>query len=330
MNTMYHSAELIAEGCVFVELDSGFLEHHGIMGQKWGKRNGPPYPLDAGDHSISERKAGWEKSLSGKTRQRYGNKTTLANNKYYEERNSETHSDNSQAALFVARLALHTVSLNPVGMASDVYTAVKVGQGFARSKKYAKERSKSEIDKKTGFALKHKEMSDKEDLARVNPSFHNFNTNTKSNCMLCTSTYDMRKRGYDVTAKTASAGFLTTDIRKWYPKAQIKTISGQDTTGKTMGSNGRKTRDATDKFIKEALSQGEGARGNIMVTWAGFGGGHSMVYEVKNGKVAILDAQSNQVFNDPYKILKKTNGELEYARLDNVDFNAKEIQRCCK
>lgn len=41
-----------------------FLEHHGILGMKWGHQNGPPYPLDAGDHSASERKAGWRKSLS--------------------------------------------------------------------------------------------------------------------------------------------------------------------------------------------------------------------------------------------------------------------------
>lgn len=40
-----------------------FLAHHGIMGQRWGKRNGPPYPLGAGDHSASEKKAGWRKSL---------------------------------------------------------------------------------------------------------------------------------------------------------------------------------------------------------------------------------------------------------------------------
>lgn len=39
------------------------LAHHGILGQKWGKRNGPPYPLGAGDHSASEKKAGWRKSL---------------------------------------------------------------------------------------------------------------------------------------------------------------------------------------------------------------------------------------------------------------------------
>ena len=40
------------------------LYHHGIFGQKWGKRNGPPYPLKASAHSASEKKAGWRKSLN--------------------------------------------------------------------------------------------------------------------------------------------------------------------------------------------------------------------------------------------------------------------------
>lgn len=31
------------------------LYHHGIRGQRWGERNGPPYPLGGGDYTPSER-----------------------------------------------------------------------------------------------------------------------------------------------------------------------------------------------------------------------------------------------------------------------------------
>lgn len=35
-----------------------YLAHHGILGQKWGKRNGPPYPLDPNtDYSEAEKRA---------------------------------------------------------------------------------------------------------------------------------------------------------------------------------------------------------------------------------------------------------------------------------
>ena len=39
------------------------LYHHGIFGQKWGKRNGPPYPLKPAKHSFREKRLGWRKSL---------------------------------------------------------------------------------------------------------------------------------------------------------------------------------------------------------------------------------------------------------------------------
>lgn len=34
-----------------------YLEHHGITGMKWGKRNGPPYPLAASQKSSAEKSA---------------------------------------------------------------------------------------------------------------------------------------------------------------------------------------------------------------------------------------------------------------------------------
>lgn len=46
-----------------------YLEHHGIEGQKWGRRNGPPYPLDYDDHSISEKKKNPKSKLDNYTKE---------------------------------------------------------------------------------------------------------------------------------------------------------------------------------------------------------------------------------------------------------------------
>lgn len=57
------------------------LYHHGILGQKWGRKNGPPYPLGASDHSAAEKKAGWTKSIK-KLQNRDGSLTKRGNRKF--------------------------------------------------------------------------------------------------------------------------------------------------------------------------------------------------------------------------------------------------------
>lgn len=58
-----------------METYNDWLAHHGILGQKWGERNGPPYPLSGGDYSESEKKALKAKRI---------NKNSLYNKRHYD------------------------------------------------------------------------------------------------------------------------------------------------------------------------------------------------------------------------------------------------------
>lgn len=57
---------------------NSYFEHHGILGQKWGKKNGPPYPLDYAKLSPEERQKDKERAINE------GDIVTAnANRKYY-------------------------------------------------------------------------------------------------------------------------------------------------------------------------------------------------------------------------------------------------------
>jgi hypothetical protein len=201
-------------------------------------------------------------------------------------------------ALFSSDL---TKTLEPAKLTGDVL--------FAKMREHAaaKRRESEEIDPKTGFHIKSDRNSSMEtDVRNVNPGFTNLSDNTKNNCMLCTTAYDLRRRGYDVNAERISSGLQTTDVKRYYPDAEVRQVTGATTTAEL------------NQKTKEALiSQGEGARGNLMVTWQGGAGGHSMAYEVHNGEVKIYDGQSGEV-HETEEIIAYTTA-VSYARLDNVE-----------
>lgn len=64
--------------------ESAYLMHHGIKGQKWGQKNGPPYPIGSSGHSAREEKAGWRSSLD-KTAYKQAKKNKREAKKAYEK-----------------------------------------------------------------------------------------------------------------------------------------------------------------------------------------------------------------------------------------------------
>lgn len=84
------------------------LYHHGIFGQKWGKRNGPPYPLAPEKHSIREKRSGWRKSLNNKKEDKV---TVLTfdhpDSKYFDSRKFGTNDLNNLTSRFNSEKAFN-------------------------------------------------------------------------------------------------------------------------------------------------------------------------------------------------------------------------------
>ena len=339
-----------------------YISHHGILGQRWGTKNGPPYPLGSDDHSASEKKAGWRKSLSGNNAVRYRGKTNYTvidkfkenreANKYVKDaknkgvsekeiakhvRESAAKSDKSEITSEALWLALGVATMNPV-LISQVLARGGMAAGSTIKEKKSEERKKNlEVDAKTGFHKKDREYTPEEDTKAVNPGVWNYDANTKNNCVLCTYAYDLRRRGYDVTANKTTVGYNRDELKEFYPKAKLE--SGYMPTEKkdeqfsylraSIGTNKELAKTTLDKIKK----QGNGARGALYVTFDSPYAGHAVAYEVIDNDVVIRDTQIGRTYangrgiltESPEKFLRSCSTS-EFARLDNVDFNIKKMK----
>ncbi|WP_458459239.1 toxin glutamine deamidase domain-containing protein [Pseudobutyrivibrio sp.] len=316
------------------------LYHQGIKGQKWGVRryqNSDRTWTEEGKlrygrpNTFKRRKAEYDE----RHKKKYGSAgpawfvlapgggaiSSFIDSRQAKKNENDPHAKKGNKSELFVNTAMAVLA--PGG--GTAYAAMRAGQSaYSKhmTKKYDAERDANPIDKKTGFHVKQEYMDEAEDAKRVNPEYLNFNSNTKSNCMLCTSAYELRRRGYDVRAEKAGIGYQDTDLERWFPNVKIEhmNVEANLLTNNLSKANARKVVSQIEN------SQPDGARGNIMVY---FGvGGHSMAYEIKNGKMEIVDAQSGKVYKDPESILMTCSG-VDVARLDHLKFDPKYIKECC-
>lgn len=260
------------------------LHHHGIQGQKWGDRNGPPYPLKRSQMSS-------------------------------EEKRSEPKQGYYVPVSAIAYIAAYSI----IGLALASYAGIDQATTKSRDKKYTKERNSAPKDKKTGLPLiTDKTRSEKEELKRVNPGAP-YKDGTSNNCVNCSMATELRKKGYDVAAHPTDEGFGVSKIKSLWPKAKFVTVSKTDSYG---NANLKAMR---TKAIQEIEKQPEGSRGYLGVTWSGSFSGHAMNYDIKNGKMRIIDGQSGKIYKNPKEILDMAS-DIYYMRLDNQEPDWKKIK----
>ena len=135
-------------------------------------------------------------------------------------------------------------------------------------------------------------------------------TGYTNNCANCSLTYDLRRRGYDVTAPWNPNGTLRSSQHEWYE------LSDGDILGYDTGNPKKSIGSADAKAIKKQVESmyPEGAYGIINCTYTS-GGGHATIWSIENGEVIIRDPQANvKIYFDRYLTLTS---EIELYRTDD-------------
>lgn len=148
-----------------------------------------------------------------------------------------------------------------------------------------------------------------------------------TNCTRTSATFEMRARGYDVTAGSRRSNKSDMDIsditEKWVdPKTgDHRDFSWARVTGNIVKPDGTilSEREEFQRRLENGIRRGgEGSRGFVRVNWANQGIGHIFNYEIRNGEIWYIEPQDN-----PSPNAKKWGGWFKGTDwMDRVDFDS--------
>lgn len=180
-----------------------------------------------------------------------------------------------------------------------------------------KDLSSREYDSKLQFFKKGREYTPDEDLLAINEGMFRRTKGGSNNCGLCTTAYELRRRGYDVRANFSEEGRSVQALADYFKNAKI-----QD----DRSFVGRSRQEWMKHVEKEILKQGNGARGNFGGQYP-FGGGHSIIYEVVDNKVVFRDGQVGRTYNSTTEAIGRfLPGSSHWFRMDDLEINQDNIK----
>lgn len=309
-----------------IEPESFSIMHYGVKGMKWGVR-------------------------------RYQDKNgrlTAAGKEHYKKGGNKRSSNHEKEYGIGAILAFYGIS-TLISLAPLIGPAASAGIDISKAKRFnkqcEKEREEAPIDKKSKLKMKTKDLTREEDAKRVNPSrkldaYKGVGSGSNNNCVNCTMTYEMRRRGYEVQAKMSMTGRNGADVGKSYFKG-AKKVSVQEAPKfnkndqdefiryynkeEPLARAGRNKALAAKTIESIKKNSPPGSRGQICVRWDR-NCGHSMAYEVTaDGKLNIIDGQIGKVYNDKQaeKLLRRTCSTY-FQRLDNCKVDLTKVKEAVR
>ena len=329
---------------------NGYLQHHGILGMKWGKLNGPPYPLDAEDHSKSEKKAGYRKSLGrGRNEELYDRKSKAQTKTKSLQPKRKGLTDGKKTAIKVAAVAAIAAAgtyalyksgafdeLSAIGgdqlkrVAADygnrpidsIAGAAAAAPKVPKVPKATISEAGKRIAEQCGFKLKTVGMSKVADAAAVNPNYNVTAWATSDNCGYASMGWCLRRLGLDVQIRDDFEGspFIPSNITDFFSKGvkfpYCRKGAGLDS------SSVENIKKSLTKVIMDKYHPTDGHCGMIGMT----GGrnknstGHFMAWEMVNGVIEFIDPQSQGTVSPDHYFQYVVSGVFKNTEIAFNDF----------
>lgn len=272
------------------------LYHYGIKGQKWGIKNGPPYPLGEGQKSAKEKKMDSGRRSDFKKYAKIG------------------------AAVAVAGLATYgAYKYGPqiVDAAKrEAFISTLSGTMADRKKSLVIDDKARDIAEQTGLPLKDKYYSADEDIEILRKSRNQDGVARNTDCGPLALNFCLRRMGLDVVSehpdqmslaelghyfKGIRSASKAVDISRFENNTQIKDEIVRIAMGQSVDSN-------------NSVGLIEVRRGDI---------GHFTSWYKENGEIKFDDIQSDSSFID--KAPFKSFSDIKVVRLDNLEIRANNL-----
>lgn len=352
-----------------------FLEHYGVKGMKWGVRKERKTERREARAQKFVQKADIMQTRIDQLNVKRVRSTYAKNARDQEVRKLSSARDRALRDAEAKRAGKMSSTQRKVVIGAAVVGAIVAGTVVYKTGQSGELRQritqgKAFVEGKRGFAVfKRNEALSRKDLGvdellsnvvrPVNPGFGG--VGTKNNCRRATFAYELRRRGFDVSATRSTNGSgqnfggllnATRPGMKRIPDsgpglkraiaretAAVRTgkkansplldilsrSTPQGATGIDVGNNGGR---AAANIFSALSGQPNGARGELGLTWFG-GASHSVAWEIVNGSPVVFDTQSGTAYRSAADFISVASQAQAagFTRLDNIPLSANQLMR---
>lgn len=290
------------------EMKMNELYHHGIQGQKWGVRNGPPYPLDDTGQNSKKNKTTTEKR-KGDVFSKYVKSGKIKINDLPDYTvGSLTQFINSGQKFISGLIDGHDFDWQEVSR----YANADGAERLIPPATFAKERlsesgnaGRYEFSKDDPIyerSINHGRVDDYS-MRKCNPGFGE--RGTVQNCAKCSATLELASRGFNFAAGRQSFP-SSVDSQSFWFKGASRVHMDSDISEETIKDFGKKT------------------SGTISIRYPEGNGGHAMHWTVDDqGTFEIQDGQNGKRFGSVLDMMSEYGADkrsgVDVFRLDNCE-----------